>query len=112
MVPASVADVVRALTESTERARWLRDADAGLGRALAAAFTAPKPRQVKARDAMNARLRYPWDGATVEIRITGKPAGGASVVADNMNLRDAADVESRRALWKTALDGLRRHLSR
>ena len=68
--------------------------------------------QLKVKDAMSARLRYPWDGTTVEIRITGKPKGGASVVADNINLGDAAVVERRRALWKTVLDGLRQHLSR
>jgi hypothetical protein len=111
VVAGSVEDVARALTVPAQRARWLRGADAVLVRALEAAFAGPKRRTVKMKDARNARLRYPWDGSTVEIRITGKPKGGASVVADNINLAGPEEVERRRAAWKVALDGLREHLS-
>jgi hypothetical protein len=112
VVRGSVADVIRALTEKAERSAWLRGADPRLARALEAAFEGPKARTVKVKDARNAHLRYPWDRTTVEIRMTGKPAGGASVSVGNMNLAGPDEVESRRASWKVALDGLKQHLSR
>jgi hypothetical protein len=57
-----------------------------------------------------ARLRYRWDGGTVEIRINAKP-NGASVAADNAGLPDAAAVERRREQWRTALEALKSHLT-
>jgi len=104
-VPATVAEVVAALKTTA----WLQDADPGLAQALQAAFTGDKPREIKTKGSDYAWLRFPWDGRTVEIRITGKPTG-ASVVADNKDLPDPAWVEQRRAQWRTALEGLQRHL--
>jgi hypothetical protein len=108
-VPASVVEVVDALKSAERRAAWLREADPDLVQALDAAFTGAKPREVKTKGSDYAWLRYPWDGRTVEIRITGK-LKGASVVADNKDLADSAQVEQRRAQWRTALEGLLRHL--
>jgi hypothetical protein len=110
-VPAAVAEVVDALKSAERRAAWLQGADSGLVQALDAAFTGDKPREVKTKGSDYAWLRFPWDGRTVEIRITGKPKG-ASVVADNKDLADSAQVEQRRAQWRTALEGLQRHLGR
>jgi hypothetical protein len=110
-VPAPVAEVADALRDAGRRAQWLAGADPGLAAALDAAFTGPKPREIKTKGSDYAWLRFPYDGPTVEIRITGKPRG-ASVVADNANLAEPALVEARRAQWKVALDGLLRHLSR
>jgi hypothetical protein len=58
-----------------------------------------------------ARLRYPWDGPTVEILVYGKP-NGASVVASNAGLSEAALVEQRRSRWRAALESLKAHLAR
>jgi len=60
----------------------------------------------------NARLRYRWDGTTVEIHIIGKPKGGATVVAVNSKLADASQVERRRAQWRQALEALKAHVAR
>lgn len=108
-VPATVAEVVDALKSADRRADWLRGADPDLIRALDAAFSGDKPREVKTKGNNYAWLRFPWDGPTVVIYITGKPKG-ASVVADNANLTDPSLVEQRRAQWRVALEGLRRHL--
>ena len=108
-VPATVAEVVDALKSAERRAAWLRDADPELVQALDAAFTGDKPREVKTKGSDYAWLRFPW-GRTVEIRITGKPKGGASVVADNGDLASPELVEQRRAQWRVALAGLQRHL--
>lgn len=107
-VPATVAEVADALRSAGRRAIWLAGADPGLVQALDAALSGDKPREVKTK-ADYAWLRFPWDGRTVEIRITGKPKG-ASVVADNGDLPDATLVEQRRAQWRAALAGLLRHL--
>ena len=108
-VPATVEEVADALKSADRRAAWLQDADPGLVQALDAAFTGPKPREVKFK-ADYAWLRFKWDGSTVEIRITGKPTG-ASVVADNKDLPEPALVEQRRAQWRAALEALQRHLA-
>lgn len=107
-VPAAVAEVVDALKSADRRAAWLRDVDPGLVQALDEALTGDKPREVKSKGDQ-AWLRFRWDGRTVEIRILGKPKG-ASVVATNEGLAGSAQVEQRRAQWRTALDGLQRHL--
>lgn len=104
-VPATVAEVVAALKSTV----WLQGADPGLVQALDSAFTGDKPREVKTKGSDYAWLRFPWDGRTVEIRITGKPKG-ASVVADNKDLPDPTVVEQRRAQWRAALEGLQRYL--
>lgn len=109
-VPATVAEVADALRSADRRAAWLQGAEPGLVQALDAAFAGPKPREVKFKNDY-AWLRFPWDGRTVEIRITGKPTG-ASVVADNQDLPDSSLVEQRRAQWRVALEGLQRHLAR
>jgi hypothetical protein len=110
-VAASVAEVADAIGNARRRAAWLAEVDPELARALEAAFKGPKARTVTVRDAMCARLRYPWDGRAVELRITGKPQGGSTVVADNVDLPAASLVEDRRARWRTALEALRAHLS-
>ncbi len=109
-VPATVAEVAEALKTADRRAAWLQGADPGLVQALDAAFTCDKPREIKTKGSDYAWLRFPWDGRTVEIRITGKPKG-ASVVADNKDLPDPVLVEQRRAQWRAALEGLQRYLS-
>jgi hypothetical protein len=108
-VPASVAEVVDALKSAERRAEWLAEADPGLVQALADACSGEKPREVKTKGSDYAWLRFPWAPHKVGIRITGKPKG-ASVVADNSDLPDAALVEERRAQWRVALAGLLRHL--
>jgi hypothetical protein len=111
-VPASVAEVADAIGSRRRRDVWLRGADSALARAVNAAFEGEKPRSVKIKAALNANVRIPWNGSTVEIRITGKPKGGSTtVVADNKNLKQQALVEQRREQWKAALDALKAHLA-
>ena len=111
-VPASVAEVIRAFQDAGQRAEWLREADPGLVQALDAALTGDKsgdkPREVKTKGEDYAWLRFPWDGPIVEIRMTGKPTG-TSVAADNAGLASPDRVERRRAQWRVALEGLRKH---
>lgn len=102
----TVAAIAKLLSDAPRRARWLRAADPQLARAVDAAFTGPKPRAVHFKTPQQARLRFPWDGSTVEIQINGKAGGKATVVASNTKLRGPDDVERRRAVWAAAFDGL------
>ncbi|HEV8581575.1 MAG TPA: DUF4287 domain-containing protein [Thermoanaerobaculia bacterium] len=108
-VPATVAEVIDAITSADRRAAWLQGADPGLVQALDTAFSGDKPREVKAKGSDYAWLRFPWGSNRVEIRITGKPKG-ASVAADSTKLSGTEEVEQRRTQWRVALDGLKRHL--
>lgn len=108
-VPVAVAEVVDALRRPERRAAWLAGAAPELIQAVEAAFTGPKPRQVKTRGDDYAWFRFPWDGATVVIYINAKPKG-ATVAAQSTALAGPGQVEERRAQWRVALAGLRRHL--
>lgn len=110
-VAATVADVVRSFGEVGRRGRWLRAADPGLAKALAAALTGPRRGALALRKDDYARMRFRWDGATVEIRVHGKPNGRSTIVADNTGLPGTAAVEARRRQWKVALAELARHLA-
>jgi hypothetical protein len=110
-VPGSVARVAAAISDPRRRSAWLERADPELREALDRALEGPQARQVKIKDASNARLRYNWGDGVVEIRITGKhKVDGATIVADNKDLPRAELIEMRRAQWKTALDALKGHL--
>ncbi|MET0555918.1 MAG: hypothetical protein ABW221_22955 [Vicinamibacteria bacterium] len=111
VVAAGVAAVAEALQDKARRARWLSGADPGLARALAAALDGGKSKGLRRPDADRVRLRFRWDDCAIEIRVDAKPGGKASFVADNMELPDAAAVESRRSAWKDALDALRTSLA-
>jgi hypothetical protein len=52
------------------------------------------------------RFRYAWRDTTVQLYLTPKPGGKVSVVATNMKLAGASDVEERRGTWRTALNEL------
>ena len=104
-IRATVAAVVAALRRGGP---WLDSADDGLRSSLRRGLKAPS-RGVTTRADGLARLRYKWDGTTVEMRIEPRPQG-ASVSIGNMGLAGAAAVERRRAQWRTALSALKTSL--
>jgi hypothetical protein len=106
MVPVDMDAVLSAL-RAPARKKWLAGADPGLRRALDAAL-APGAKGV-VRGAKRSRVRYKWDGTSVELVM--EPRGsGTSVVSSNTRLKDAAQVEERRRQWRAALDALRSSL--
>jgi uncharacterized protein YndB with AHSA1/START domain len=112
VVPLRLAELFRLVGDTKERSRWLRDADPALVRALTAAFVGGKSRGLRMVNPRRARLRYRWEPGVVEIALEDRPGGDKStIVASNEGLPDAATMERRRALWKDALDALRRHLA-
>jgi hypothetical protein len=112
VVPASVARVVEVLRSKAKRAAWLAGVDPELASALRAALDGVKGQSFAVRAKGDARLRYKWGKSTVVIQIDPRGEGKAQVVAANQDLPAADLVESRRAAWKAALDGLRGSLSR
>lgn len=100
-VHAAVHEVMEALREG----RWLNGVDPELARAF------PKRANLVMKGEKYAKLRYKWDQSTIEIRITPKK-GGSTIVADNMKLADASQVERRRSQWRRALEALRAFLTK
>jgi uncharacterized protein YndB with AHSA1/START domain len=112
VVPLPLADLFRAFGDANRRARWLADADPALVRALTAAFGGVKSKGLRMVNPKRARLRYRWEPGTVEIALEDRPGGGKStIIASNEGLPDATVMEERRALWREALDAVRRHLN-
>jgi len=109
-IAASAAKIVAAFSHARRRAAWLSGADPELARALDAAFKGPKPRAFRVKDALNADLRYRWDGSAVQINVAGKRKGNTTVTAANTKLADAAQIEDRRSRWRPALAALKAYL--
>ena len=107
MVPVDLDTAIAAFAPRA-RGRWLSGADPGLRRALVAAL-APSGKGI-VRGPKRSRVRYKWDGRSVELVL--EPRGkGTSVVASNTQLKDAAQVTLRRSQWRQALDALKAHLA-
>ena len=106
VIAAKTAALVRAFTDSKNRKEWGIDADAGLVKALEAGLKDPKSKGFITRPDGQSRFRFKWDGTTVQFNLYPKGSGKTSIVAQQMKLRDADDVERYRGLWKTAFAAL------
>lgn len=106
---APVSAVVRALRDPRARARWTATLDPELRGAYEAALAGP--RGLRERQQGGARMRLKAaGGVTVALYLDPKSNGKSSLVAQNMNLKAAADVVRYRATWKEALAALGRQL--
>jgi len=106
VVIGKTVDVVKRLTDKRVRARWAKDADPHLVKALAAALDSPRSKGIVVRPDGQGRFRFKWGDTTVQLYLYPKPGNKVSVVATNTKLADGAMVEERRALWRTALGAL------
>lgn len=106
VVNATTQHIARALTEPAQRKRWTREVDPALVNALATALVKPGAKGVVVRPDNLGTLRYKWGETSVQLYIAPKPGGKVSVVATNGKLADAAMVETRRAIWRKALESL------
>ncbi|MGQ0733642.1 MAG: hypothetical protein ACT4QD_08315 [Acidobacteriota bacterium] len=138
VVAASSKAIVGALTNPRTRARWADGAEPVLITALARALDASpsaagarksgkaskastpaassgktastsRPSGFIVKPDGQARFRYKWDETTVELRITPKPGGKASLVVQHMKLAAPDVVEQRRAQWREAFAALAAH---
>lgn len=105
VVAATPRFVVDFINDPATRRRWLASATPALRKAFEEAIAAGKTMEMKKPG--YARMRYKWLSSVVEIRITGKPGGKSSLVADSSDLPDANAVSVRREAFAQALDALR-----
>jgi hypothetical protein len=110
VVPAGTDAVITAVVNARRRARWADGVDRPLVDALSSALAAPASRGFAVKADGQARFRYKWGDTTVEIRLTPKPGGKASVVVQHMKLPRAEMVEARRGQWRAALQALATYL--
>lgn len=104
-IAAPVEWIAGFINDAGARAAWLKAASPALRKALADAFAGGKSMEIK--KAGYARMRYKWLSSIVELRVTGKPGGKSSLVADSSDLPDASAVALRREAFSQALDRLR-----
>jgi hypothetical protein len=105
VVNAKAIDVVKALKDKRVRGRWMMDLDPALVKALSAGLDGPGAKGIVVRPDGLARFRYKWGDTIVQFYFVPK-GDKVSVVATNSKLADAAMVEARRGLWRTALNSL------
>ncbi len=111
VVAATTADVINAFTKKSRRT-WMRMIDTNLSRALTAALDGSASKGFLVRPDGQGRLRYKWDGTTVQFYLLPKAGGKLSVVVTNTKLAGAAILEQRRRQWRTALNALAEYLAR
>jgi hypothetical protein len=106
VMPAKTAALVKSFTEAKQRKLWTIDADASLVKALEAGLKNAKSNGFIIKPDGQARFRFKWDHTTVQFNLYPKGPVKTSIVAQQMKLRDAGEVERYRALWKTAFGAL------
>jgi hypothetical protein len=106
VIAATTPVLVKAFTDKKKRKVWSLDVDSGLVEALEAGLKDAKSKGFITRPDGQARFRFKWEGTTVQLYLSAKGPHKTSVVAQQMKLRDAAQVERYRGLWKTAFAAL------
>lgn len=111
VVAGSAADVIKAFS-TNHRRRWMKSVDSHLVRALAVALDGPGSKGFVLRPDGQGRLRYKWDGTTVQFYLLPKTESKVSIVVTNTRLSRADMVDERRTQWRTALNALAERLAR
>jgi hypothetical protein len=106
VVAAKTAAIIKALTDKRVRARWMKEVDGPLAKALAKAVDSPASKGIVVRADGQGRFRYKWGDTTVQLYLYPKAGDKTSIVATNSKLADGAMVEERRALWRRTLEAL------
>lgn len=102
VMTADTAKVIKAITDTRMRKRWIAAVDPKLAAALTAAVTSKASKGFVVRPDGQARFRYKWDGTVVQFYLYPKPGGKVSLVVQHTKLAGAEAVDERRAQWKTA----------
>jgi hypothetical protein len=112
VVNARTADVIAAFGDARLRKRWIAGADAGLAKAFVAALDAPASKGVVVRADGQGRFRYKWGATVVQMYLYPKANDRVSIVVTNSKLANGDAVETRRTLWRAALDAMARSFAR
>jgi len=108
IVPASQDEALAAIADRARRRAWLAGADLSLARALEAGL---RERGFTHRRSGTAHLLYRSGRSRVAIDVDALPDGRSRVAVTSGRLESPAAVAGAREAWRTALDGLKRHLS-
>jgi hypothetical protein len=102
---------VKAFTDARQRAKWTKDVDAGLAKALTSGVSDKKSKGFVIRPDGMARFRYQWNDTTVQLYAYPKAGGKLNVTVQHTKLPDGDAVEPYRRQWKTALAALAAELT-
>lgn len=104
VLPSDTRTTASAFSQRAARQRWL--ADDALATKLDEVLST---KRLRARADGSYRLRFEWDGASVELRIDPHDAR-SRIVADTTELPNEDALAEHRERWKRGLEALRRHL--
>lgn len=108
VLPASVDDVVAALSRKAKRERWLEDADDHVAEALTAAIASKRIR----RNGDVATFQFDGPDGRIDLRVTSKDDGRSTLVARTLGMQGKDLIEIARSRWKQSLDSLRSALTK
>ena len=111
VMAAPTPQVIKAITNTRTRKRWIGEVDAKLASALTSAVTDKSSKGFVVRPDGLARFRYKWDGTIVQLYLQPKPGNKTSLVVQHTKLEGGSAVEARRADWKTAFGAIARVLT-
>ena len=106
VMTATTATVIKAITDTRMRKRWIGEVDPKLASALTSAVTDKSSKGFVVRPDGQARFRYKWDGTIVQFYLQPKPGNKTSLVVQHTKLAGASAVEPRRAEWKAAFGAI------
>ena len=106
VITTDARTLVKAFTDARRRARWTKQVDAGLAKALTGGLADKKSKGFVIRPDGMARFRYQWDGTTVQLYAYPKAGGKLNVTVQHTRLPDGDAVEPYRKRWKAALAAL------
>ena len=106
VVAAKSRDIVKAFTDARAQEAWLIDADRSLAKVMSKALADKSSKGFTIREDGQARFRFKWDAAVVQLYLYPKSGDRTSVTVQHTKLASSDDVERYRAQWKTALGAL------
>ena len=106
VLPSDPKTTAAALGQRAARAAWLSDDP--LGDKLEEVF---RDKRLRARADGSYRLRFKWDGASIEIRIDPHDTR-SRIVADTTELPNERALTEHRDRWKRGLDRLKTYLAK
>lgn len=111
VMTATTPQVIKAITDTRARKRWIGEVDPKLAGALTSAVTDKSSKGFVVKPDGQARFRYKWDGTIVQLYLLPKPGSKTSLVVQHIKLAGGSAVEARRAEWKTAFGAIAKTLT-
>lgn len=111
VLPVDVPRAAAAVQASTARMAWTSALDAATRRALAGGLHGPAAKGLTDGSKGLKRCRFGIGASRVELVLNPRADGRTTAVVTQTKLADAAALEARRTMWRTALTALAAQLS-